>query len=175
MPSTVTCRNCNSSVKPEDVYCSHCGKKLSDVGRAFKVELFDRISLTDKKRLSQEISSSIVTVASDASTTGSLIKAIPSEEREAIGINEDFIRNFSELQQRVQNLQKQPFLVDLHETTINGPLYLAQGDNIALSFNIDDSFNKLIQEIEKSDVTPEIKVTAKSKAVELKAEITKEN
>ena len=175
MSAQYNCRNCGAKIQGEDTYCSKYGKKLSDVGKAIKLELSETVNLSDNKELSQALSSSFTIVSSDMITTGSLIQAIPKEKRKEIGINEKTLEEIKKIQDQLQALQKQPF-IDLHGAVINAPVYVAGEDNnIVLSLNIEDSFNKLLLEIKNSDIDNKTKALAKSKAEELKAEITKQN
>jgi uncharacterized OB-fold protein len=41
------CQNCGSQIKPTDVICPKCGKKLSEVGRRIEVTIAESITLSD--------------------------------------------------------------------------------------------------------------------------------
>ena len=169
-----SCRNCGADVRANDKFCGSCGKDLSQVGRAIKLEIRETLSLLEPKAVSQALSGTLSVVASNMTTTGSLLDAIPEEKRGAVGIDEKFVAEFKELQEKVQSLQVKQPSVDFRGSVINAPIYVAQGnDNIVFSLNIDDSFNKWEQEIDKSDIDTKLKALAKSKAGELRAEIIK--
>jgi hypothetical protein len=173
LPAQYNCNNCGKEVKSTDSYCPTCGKKLSEVGRAIKLEIMETLSLSQPKEVSNALSSSFTVFSSGLQTTGSLINAIPPERRANYGISEGFVKDFNNLQTEVQKLRKQTPIIDLRGSTINAPLYIAQGDNIVLNVNMEDSFKRLTQEIEELNSAPSLKEAAKIKAGELKAEINK--
>lgn len=168
------CKNCNASIKSTDVYCNSCGKKLSDVGRAIKVEFVETISLSDNAGLSNRISGSMTSISGDIVATSSFINAIPEKKLEEIGIDEKFVVDFKKLEKMFQYVvKKQPF-VEIEGSVINAPITVSkEGNNIVITTDIGESFNRLYQEIDKMD-NPEIKTQAKSKAQELQEETMKE-
>jgi hypothetical protein len=172
------CRNCDTQIKSTDTICPKCGRNLSEVGRAIKVELVETISLSDNAGLSNRISGSMTSISGDIVTTSSFINAIPKEKREEIGISDKLMGEIETVKNMVQTLTEntaKSSSVKIEGFVTTAPVnFFLQGNNIVEITNIDESFNGIYQEIDKMNIDSKIKKQAKSKAQELKEEAQKE-
>lgn len=169
------CRNCGAKVKSTDTECPKCGINLKEVGRRIELALVETIKLSDNVGLANRITGSLVNVSGGVTFTSSLVNAIPKEKREEIGIREELLSTLKNIDQTLKEKMSQTPFVKIEKSVITAPINISQqGDNIVITTNIEDSFNRIYQEIEKMNVDLSTKVQAKSKIKELKEEIEKE-
>jgi hypothetical protein len=173
------CQNCGAQIKSTDVICPKCGKNLSEVGRRIQLTVVEAINLSDNRGLANRITGSMRNVSGDIALTSSFIGAIPKEKREEIGISDKLIGEIEGLKHMVQTLtektEKSPF-VKIEGSVITAPVTISQqGDSIVVTTNIEESFNRIYQEIETMNIDEGIKIQAIAKTKELKEEIQKEN
>lgn len=172
------CNKCNAEIKSTDTYCHNCGSKLSEVGRAIKLEIIETIGLNDKPRLSNAISSSFVNISGSIATASSIIKAIPEENLKEIGFEQPIIDGFNSLEKQMieiqETLKKQSSYVKFDNCIFNASVNTTkEGNNIIITTDIDESFNRVYEEIERlSDA--EVKKAGKAKTKELQEEVKKE-
>jgi len=145
------------------------------VGRRIELALVETIKLSDNVGLANRITGSLVNVSGGVTFTSSLVNAIPKEKREEIGIREELLSTLKNIDQTLKEKMSQTPFVKIEKSVITAPINISQqGDNIVITTNIEDSFNRIYQEIEKMNVDLSTKVQAKSKIKELKEEIEKE-
>jgi DNA-directed RNA polymerase subunit RPC12/RpoP len=169
------CGKCGTEIKPTDTICPKCGANLSKVGRRIEATLTETIGLSDNKDLATKITGSLVDASNSTSFASSFISAIPKEKREEIGINEEFLKNLKDFNENIMRMAEgyKPPNVTINYGTIIWQTS-TQGDNVVVSTNIGETFNKIIEEVEKTDIDSKTKNRAKSIINEVKKEIAKE-
>jgi RNA polymerase subunit RPABC4/transcription elongation factor Spt4 len=168
------CGKCGAEVKPTDTICPNCGRNLSEVGRNITVEITETIGLSDKMGLANTITGSLVDVSNATTFASSFIDAIPEEKRKELGITQDVLSILMSINKDVKQLaEKTPRYVMINQGTIIWQTS-QQGDNIVASSNIEETFNRISQEVKRTDVDAKIKSRAESIINEVKKEIGKE-
>ena len=168
------CGKCGAEIKPTDKICPKCGESLSKVGRRIEATFTETIPVSDNKGLANTITGSLVDVSNSTSFASSFIDAIPKEKREEMGITQDFLSTLKSIDRNVKRLAEQtPPYVLINEGSIIWQTS-QQGNNIVVSSSIEETFNKISQEVKKADVDSGTKARAESIINELKEEIRKE-
>ena len=172
------CKNCNAEIQTQNIYCPQCGKNISDVGKIIKVEIIETIGLSDNSSLSNTVSGSFSNISGSISVADSIIKAIPEEKLKEIGLDEkSVVEGFASLNETMTKLEailKASPHIKFDNCTFNAPVNTTQeGDNIVITTDITESFNRVYHEIEKLSDT-KVRAEAKAKVQELQEEISKE-
>jgi hypothetical protein len=145
------------------------------VGRRIEATFIETMGLSDSKGLANKITGSLVDASNSTSFASSFIDAIPKEKQEEMGITEEFLSNIKSINQNLKRLAEKsgtPYVM-INEGTMIWQT-TQEGDNIVASTNVEETFNKIIYEIEKTDIDSRTKERAKKIVNELKEEIGRE-
>jgi DNA-directed RNA polymerase subunit RPC12/RpoP len=176
--SNYYCSNCGSQISSTDAFCPKCGYNVAKYGRNIKQTIVEAIRLSDNAGLADRITGSMQNASGSISLASEFIVAMPKEKRKEIGINDKVLGEVEAVKKMIQALTEKTeniASVKIVGSQIMAPVNISlQGDNIVITTNIEDSFNKIFQEIEKMNIDSDTKKQAIIKTKELKEEIQKE-
>ena len=178
MTSRYYCNKCGAEVSPNDINCKSCGADLKKVGRAIKVEIVETIRLADKPRLSNEMAKSFSNISGSINTAEAFIKAVPEENLKMMGLDgkelKELLQALNEKVQKFEETAEKQSTVRFDNCTFNAPVNTTkEGNNIVIYSDINESFNRVYQEIETLK-DPQVKAKAKEKTKEIQEEVSKE-
>lgn len=155
-------------------------KKYSCGHTEHESQLVEKISLSDNINLGRMISGSLANLSGSAIIASELVKNIPEEKLESFGVGKGSLNYLEIINQNIkllnEKITKLPNYTIIWANNVTAPIQISQkGDNIIIKTDVQDSFNKINQEIDASvNIDSSIKIKIKSEINELREEIGKE-
>jgi len=180
--SQETCPSCGKGILVKTIVSEGKIQKIFSCGhKKVEVSVFDTINVSDNVNLAKRFSSSFNNLSGSVSIASGLVKNLPREKLDELGINDTALNYLRNIEQNtkflVENLPRsRPPNFIIWAPNATAPIQVSQqGDNIIITTDIENTFNNIHQEIDLSTrIDRSTKTQIKSKINELKMEIGKQ-